>query len=193
LSDLAILHATTLAAFFNYLNRVADAVGIEFDYASALPRMVTDGARPPIERPPVPEWPTRPAFGDLTVQFGARPRTAEAFGRWRRHVLEGQGPLEQPRRLVIARAVALELCDTTTAEALAHASPRGRQEECLVEYAGRLTTTPWRLGASDLQPLRALGLGDRELFDVISVAAFQNTASRLMLALGESVMGRFGA
>ncbi|HEY5242076.1 MAG TPA: hypothetical protein VIJ22_11445 [Polyangiaceae bacterium] len=50
-------------------------------------------------------------------------------------------------------------------------------------YAERLTTTPWRLTEDDLHALRALGLDDRGLLDVISVASFQNTASRLSLLL----------
>jgi alkylhydroperoxidase family enzyme len=190
LTDLAILQATILAAYFNYLNRVADAVGIDFDYSSPLPRMVKDESKPPFPRPPHAKWPTRPAFGDLSVQLDALPRTADAYKRWRQHVLERSSPLDRRSRSVIARAVALELCDGITAELLAPAAPSGPDEQRLVNYAIKLTVTPWRLDAADLEPLRALGFGDTELFDLISVASFQNTASRLAIGLGPSLMGQ---
>ena len=48
-----------------------------------------------------------------------------------------------------------------------------------------LTATPWRLSEDQLHGLRGLGLEDRGLLDVISVASFQNTASRLRLILAE--------
>lgn len=43
--DLAILHIVRLAAFFNYLNRVADALGIELD-PDVFERVERHGAIP---------------------------------------------------------------------------------------------------------------------------------------------------
>ena len=43
------------------------------------------------------------------------------------------------------------------------------------------------LGATDLAPLRALGLGDSELIDLLHAVAIFAWANRLMLNLGEPV------
>ncbi|MBL3699103.1 alkylhydroperoxidase domain protein [Leucobacter luti] len=48
-----------------------------------------------------------------------------------------------------------------------------------------LTDTPLRFGQEDIVRLREVGLGDAEIVDVISGAAFFNWANRLMLSLGE--------
>jgi alkylhydroperoxidase family enzyme len=180
LGDDAVLQAVVLSAYFNYLNRVADAVDIEFDYESPLPVPDRDPSREPEARPPREAWPTRPAFGLALAQ---RPLTAEAFDRWRTYVLERDAPLSRRERAVVVRAVAASLCDARTVEALAEAAPGSPREERLAAYAERLTATPWRLTEDDLHALRALGLDDRGLLDVISVASFPNTASRLSLLL----------
>ncbi len=62
--------------------------------------------------------------------------------------------------------------------------PRRR---AVVDFAARLTAEPGRVGAGDLAPLRAAGLGDLEILDLIhSIAMFAN-ANRLMQSLGRSV------
>lgn len=48
-----------------------------------------------------------------------------------------------------------------------------------------LTDTPLGFGTADIERLRAVGLGDPEIVDVINGAAFFNWANRLMLSLGE--------
>ncbi len=53
----------------------------------------------------------------------------------------------------------------------------------LVAYADKLTLTPWAMTSDDLAPLRALGLDDADLLDVICVIAQQNAFSRLAHAL----------
>jgi alkylhydroperoxidase family enzyme len=182
LGDGAILHAVVLSAFFNYLNRVADAIDLEYDYESALPRPDKDAAREPIPRPPRHLWPKGPAFA---LRLADRPVTSGAFASWQAYVLERDTPLSRRDRAVIARAVAGSLCDARTTDALADATPRSQREETLASYAELLTATPWRLDEAGLHALRELGLDDRGLLDVISVASFQNTASRLRLVLAE--------
>jgi len=182
LGDGTILQAVILSAYFNYLNRVADAVDIEFDYESALPRPDRDPLRESVPRPSRESWPTAPAFG---LRLADRPGTAEAFDRWRAYVLEREAPLSRRDRAVLARAVAGSLCDGRTVEDLGDAAPRSAREEALAGYAEVLTATPWRLDEDQLHGLRGLGLDDRGLLEVISVASFQNTASRLRLILAE--------
>ncbi|TDP90785.1 CMD domain protein/alkylhydroperoxidase domain protein [Leucobacter luti] len=48
-----------------------------------------------------------------------------------------------------------------------------------------LTDTPLRFGTGEIEQLRAAGLDDGEVVDVINGAAFFNWANRLMLSLGE--------
>jgi len=179
LGEQAILHVVVLGAYFNYLNRVADAVDIEFDYESALPRMVRDVEREPL---PIPA-PRVPNPAPLAMRLVERAGTAQAFAQWSAYVMERDQPLTRRDRRVIARSASLALADGATAQRLADAVPRDDRECILGEYARVLTSTPWRLGRGHLDSLRALGLDDVGLLDVISVAAFQNTASRLGLVL----------
>ncbi len=177
LTDEALLHAIVQSAFFNYLNRVADATGIDFDYRSPLPAMPVDRGRDPLPRPPSSGWRRRPAAFALS----ARPLTAERFSSWRRHVLDRDAPLARRERRMIAHAAALATCDAAGAAALDAGAPSTPRERAMVAYADLLSRAPWQLGAADLAPLRELGLDDHALLDLITVAAFQNTASRLTL------------
>jgi len=51
--------------------------------------------------------------------------------------------------------------------------------------ASALAETPSGFGAAEIERLRAAGLDDAEIVDVINSAAFFNWANRLMLSLGE--------
>jgi len=165
------------SAFFNYLNRVADATGIDFDYQSPLPAMPVDRGREPVPRPPVSGWPRRPAAFALSD----RPLTAERFASWRRHLLGRDAPLTRRERRLVAHAAALATCDAAGAAALDAGAPSSPRERAMIAYADLLSRAPWRLGAPDLAPLREHGLDDHALLDLLTVAAFQNTASRLTL------------
>lgn len=57
----------------------------------------------------------------------------------------------------------------------------------IVDYAVKLTRTPHLMTKADLQPLRALGLDDGEIFDLANAVAMFAWANRLMLTLGEPV------
>jgi len=61
----------------------------------------------------------------------------------------------------------------------------GERWEAIVAAAEALTTTPVRFGPAHVERLRAAGVGDDEILDVIGGAAFFNWANRLMLSLGE--------
>ncbi|MFF8818819.1 alkylhydroperoxidase domain protein [Leucobacter sp. NPDC015123] len=55
----------------------------------------------------------------------------------------------------------------------------------VVSASVSLTNTPLGFGEADIAGLRAAGLSDAEIIDVINGAAFFNWANRLMLSLGE--------
>ncbi len=55
----------------------------------------------------------------------------------------------------------------------------------IVAAAVALTATPIAFGPEHVTRLRAAGLDDAEIVDVINSAAFFNWANRLMLSLGE--------
>ncbi len=168
LSDAAIVHVVVQSAFFNYLNRVADGVGIDFDYESPLPRMEKDATLEPVR--------ATSTFGNpvTALRLADRPGTAEAFARWRAYLLDGRR-----ERQVIAAAVAAELGDASVAAA----DPASPLEHALAAYAITLTSAPWQLSASSLAPLRGFGLDDRAILDVIAVASCQNTVSRIARVL----------
>lgn len=173
LDEASVLHVIVLSAFFGYLNRVADAVGIELDYEVAgMPPPPADATTPPLPRP---ESEERPDLGAARpLELAMRPGAAELFAGWRAHVMERDAPLSREERAAIAAVVADATGDTATLLPLPPA---------LRDYADLVARAPWRLGAEALAPLRALGLDDAALFDVIQVAAHQSFASRLAVAL----------
>jgi alkylhydroperoxidase domain protein len=61
----------------------------------------------------------------------------------------------------------------------------GERWNAVIAASVALTETPVAFGASEIARLRAAGLDDAEIVDVINGAAFFNWANRLMLSLGE--------
>jgi alkylhydroperoxidase domain protein len=61
----------------------------------------------------------------------------------------------------------------------------GERWNAIVAAAVALTETPIAFDTSHVTRLRAAGLADAEIVDVINAAAFFNWANRLMLSLGE--------
>ena len=57
--------------------------------------------------------------------------------------------------------------------------------DAVIAAAAALTATPATFDATHIAALRAAGLDDAEIVDVINGAAFFNWANRLMLSLGE--------
>lgn len=68
----------------------------------------------------------------------------------------------------------------------------GQRWNAVKDAAVALTDTPVDFGAEDIARLRAAGLDDFEITDVISASAFFNWANRLMLSLGEPVPAKVG-
>ena len=67
------------------------------------------------------------------------------------------------------------------------AADLGERWNAIKDAAVALTDTPTAFGADEVNKLRAAGLDDFEIIDVISASAFFNWANRLMLSLGEHV------
>jgi alkylhydroperoxidase family enzyme len=183
LDEAAVLQVVALSAFFGYLNRVADAVGVELDYEVAVPPPPDPGT-PPLPRPAPPDWPF-PERAPLSL--AARPETFAAAAAWREHALERDAPLSRSRRGLIARTVAQALGDLDGVRQHV-VTPRDGLDVAITTFADLLTRSPWRLGAGALEPLRAGGLDDDGIFDVIHTAAWATFSSRTAVAL--SALGR---
>ncbi len=54
----------------------------------------------------------------------------------------------------------------------------------LLEYADKLTRTPWAMRRDDVEALRAAGLDDGEVLDAAQVTAYFAFANRLADGLG---------
>lgn len=63
----------------------------------------------------------------------------------------------------------------------------GERWNAIVDAAAALTATPPALGPEHIHRLRAAGLDELEIADVVHGAAFFNWANRLMLSLGRPV------
>lgn len=76
--------------------------------------------------------------------------------------------------------------DTLLAEGVG--AELGERWNAVVAAVVALTATPSRFGAAEVQRLRAAGLDDLDITDVIYSASFFNWANRLMLSLGEPAL-----
>jgi uncharacterized peroxidase-related enzyme len=64
---------------------------------------------------------------------------------------------------------------------------RDERERAVVRFARTLTLRSAEFGAADIAPLRALGMNDEVIIDVLHAAAIFGWANRLMHNLGEPV------
>ena len=58
------------------------------------------------------------------------------------------------------------------------------REAAMVRWALKLTRTPGRMTAADLEPLRSAGLDDRAILDLAMVTAYYAYVNRLASGLG---------
>ncbi|MGW6494346.1 alkylhydroperoxidase domain protein [Nonomuraea angiospora] len=66
-------------------------------------------------------------------------------------------------------------------------APQDGEWQAIIDASVALAATPAEFGAHHVEALRAAGLDDLAISDVIHAAAFFNWANRLMLSLGEPV------
>jgi uncharacterized peroxidase-related enzyme len=72
-------------------------------------------------------------------------------------------------------------------------TPLRDRERAIVDIAVKLTVDPAAFSASDLAPLRELGLSDLEILDITNGAAIFAWANRLLQTLGESKLAEMQA
>jgi uncharacterized peroxidase-related enzyme len=65
-------------------------------------------------------------------------------------------------------------------------SPR---ERAICDYADKLTREPWAMTESDLDPMRAAGMSDREILDVNLITCYFAYVNRLADGLGVALEG----
>lgn len=63
------------------------------------------------------------------------------------------------------------------------------KERAIVDFSVKLTKSPDQITATDLKPLRDLGLNDLEIFDIINAVAMFAWANRLLQTLGQPERG----
>ncbi len=61
------------------------------------------------------------------------------------------------------------------------------RERALLDYAAKLTRTPWDMAASDLDPLREAGLTDVDILDANLTVSYFAYVNRLAQGLGVEV------
>jgi len=61
------------------------------------------------------------------------------------------------------------------------------REKAIVRFSAELTLRPDALSASHIQPLKAVGLTEGEVLDLVHAVALFAWANRLMLNLGEPI------
>ncbi len=57
-----------------------------------------------------------------------------------------------------------------------------RRQRAMLDFAVKLTATPWEVEEDDRHRLRRAGFSDRDIWDIASVAAFYNMTNRLASA-----------
>jgi uncharacterized peroxidase-related enzyme len=57
-----------------------------------------------------------------------------------------------------------------------------KRQRAMLDFAVKLTTTPWEVEEEDREKLRRAGFTDRDIWDIASVAAFYNMTNRLASA-----------
>ncbi|HEX5405809.1 MAG TPA: hypothetical protein VFX16_26335 [Pseudonocardiaceae bacterium] len=177
----AIQAATGVVAMFNYLTRVADASGIEFDYASPLPTFQPERDQQSVPRPDRESWPVITPDHRMLPGF---PAMTEAWRAWREYVFDSDEPLTHRERAMLANAAAQECCDRWRADELDKYTPQDDRDAVLDTFARKLSRQPWRMGPADLQALRDTAYPEPALLHVISVVALQNAESRLAIGHG---------
>ncbi len=116
----------------------------------------------------------------------------------------GKSGLTREEREMIGVAVSsanrCEYCINHHAEALNHywrdggkinefvknldLSELGERKRKMVEYAVKLTKSPWEMSEKDVEELRQHGFKDRDILDINLIASYFNFVNRIALGLG---------
>lgn len=63
-------------------------------------------------------------------------------------------------------------------------APLSEADRAMLEYADKLTRTPWEMCREDVERLRAVGFTDADILDINQVAAYYAFVNRLADGLG---------
>jgi hypothetical protein len=170
LDDEALLHTIALSAYFNHLNRIADAVAVPLDYEVRHMPPATDATVPALAPAPA------PLGGEPVLALASRAATATAIEAWQAHVYDRDAPLSRDERAAIRGWVAAWLGDPRHA-------PTGMVDPDSHRLAELVTLAPWQLADAAFAPLRARGWDDEKLFDAVMTASTAGLSSRLHVAL----------
>jgi uncharacterized peroxidase-related enzyme len=58
----------------------------------------------------------------------------------------------------------------------------GKRERAMLDFAVKLTSTPWGVEEADRERLRRAGFSDRDIWDISAVASFFNMSNRVASA-----------
>jgi hypothetical protein len=182
LDDAAVLHAILQTSLFGHLNRIADAVGVELDYADSFGAPHVEPATPPYLWPDtVPDPAAR-----QPITLDSRAGAGDLMSAWRKYVLERDAPLTRRQRALVAHAVAVRLGDASVPPV----EPETPFDRALTDLADLVTRAPWQLGPTAYAPLRAGGLGDdADVFDAVATASSCTVFSRVRVALAALARG----
>ncbi|MBI4600984.1 MAG: hypothetical protein HY721_03400 [Planctomycetes bacterium] len=188
-------------AHFNYLNRVADGLGIRLEYAQTLPDM-RPWQRGPAAAPGAAGGPAAGEVGPDDVFRGleALPAVKTTAEAWRRYHLRPTAALGARERLAVLALGAAWGGSSSAARLhgralegaggadLALASGEipagaGPRERAILEHARRLAAEPWTAREEHVDGLRALGLDDRAVLQLTTLAAYTSFESRVAQGL----------
>lgn len=63
-------------------------------------------------------------------------------------------------------------------------APLDPRRHAILGYATKLTERPWEVGEDDVSALRAAGCSDRDILDIVEVAAYYAYVNRIADGLG---------
>jgi alkylhydroperoxidase family enzyme len=166
LSDEDIVQVVVQSAFFGHLNRVADAVAVPLDYQVQHPPPPANILAPRLQAAPLAVGGER---GRLSLAL--RPATQTALAAWHAHI--------QNKRFYALIAARVAYLIGESAETPVAADDLERAVLALVT---EITLAPWLLLDADYAELRALGLDDTAIFDIVATASAATMFSRLAVA-----------
>jgi alkylhydroperoxidase family enzyme len=199
LDDRELLHVVLGCAIFNYLNRMADGLGIVLEYATELPPFeVPESARAaPPPTPSAEEPRASVASGEdaptrLFDAISGNPAARDLVQAWRRHQLEATPRLSAHLRATIALEVSrLNGCAYSAScferrRIELGGSPANRSSgvESLLAHAERLTREPWTVREPHIVALRGAGLDDAAILQLTMLASYVNFENRAVAGLG---------
>ena len=125
-----------------------------------------------------------------------------AFVAYRNDLMQGDSGLTKLEREMIAAAVSAQnrcyYCVTAHGASVRHlskdpilgeqviinyrAARLSRRQRAMLDFAVKLTVTPWEIEEQDREQLRRVGFSERDIWDIAAVAGFYNMTNRLASA-----------